>query len=262
MNGSDDGRSNGDRGRNTRRGWFRIVTGLLLVLLILPLGERLSLGQSRDNALYIDSEGRVGVGKTNPQAALDVDGAVKATSFEGIGAVPRGAILMWSGAQNELPPGWALCNGENGTPDLRDRFVLAAGDKYAVGSPPGGAETYTLTIDQMPPHDHQGKTTEDGKHSHIVGVRIEDPRYLSPRMDKYNRPPLAPGADQAPAVVLGGEFRDEDFLWDMGKRSTSVLAFRSAEDPGHQHAITKQGGGQDYQVMPPYYALAFIMKVQ
>lgn len=67
------------------------------------------------------------------------------------GGVPSGFIGMWSGT--EIPTGWYLCNGENGTPDLRDRFILGAGTKYAVGGS-GGSETITLTVDQMPSHNH------------------------------------------------------------------------------------------------------------
>lgn len=68
------------------------------------------------------------------------------------GGVPSGFIGMWSGT--EIPTGWYLCNGENGTPDLRDRFVLGAGTSYAVGKT-GGEEKVTLTIDQMPSHNHE-----------------------------------------------------------------------------------------------------------
>lgn len=43
-----------------------------------------------------------------------------------------------------LPPtGWALCNGENGTPDLRNRFIVGAGDEYSVGDV-GGVKSYTF----------------------------------------------------------------------------------------------------------------------
>lgn len=73
-----------------------------------------------------------------------------------------GMILMWSGAADAVPTGWALCNGENGTPDLRDRFIVGAGNTYAVGAT-GGAATHThtastgahtLTQAQMPAHAH------------------------------------------------------------------------------------------------------------
>lgn len=50
---------------------------------------------------------------------------------------------MWSGAVNAIPAGWALCNGENGTPDLRNRFIVGAGDEYSVGDT-GGVESYTF----------------------------------------------------------------------------------------------------------------------
>lgn len=59
--------------------------------------------------------------------------------------ISTGIITMWSGAVNAIPAGWALCNGENGTPDLRGRFVVGAGNSdYAVGAT-GGTATETLT---------------------------------------------------------------------------------------------------------------------
>ena len=60
-------------------------------------------------------------------------------------AVPHGAILLWSGAANALPVGWALCDGANGTPDLRGRFVVGAGgDDYPPGDT-GGAASEALS---------------------------------------------------------------------------------------------------------------------
>ena len=53
----------------------------------------------------------------------------------GFGFVPSGAICIWAGT--EVPYGWYLCNGENGTPDLRDRFVMGAGIKYTIGTKGG-----------------------------------------------------------------------------------------------------------------------------
>jgi len=67
--------------------------------------------------------------------------------------VPKGGIIIWSGSATDIPTGWVLCDGNNGTPDLRDRFVLGAGHNYAVDST-GGEATHTLTIDEMPKHNH------------------------------------------------------------------------------------------------------------
>ena len=59
-------------------------------------------------------------------------------------AVPAGTIALWSGAASAIPTGWALCDGQNGTPDLRGRFVVGAGGDYAVGDT-GGAATEELS---------------------------------------------------------------------------------------------------------------------
>lgn len=66
---------------------------------------------------------------------------------------PVGTIVIWSGTADDIPTGWHLCNGEDGTPDLRDKFVLGAGTKYGVGTE-GGSEEVTLTAAQMPSHSH------------------------------------------------------------------------------------------------------------
>lgn len=66
---------------------------------------------------------------------------------------PVGTIVIWSGTADNIPTGWQLCDGTNDTPDLRDKFVLGAGNKYDVGAT-GGSEEVTLTIAQMPSHQH------------------------------------------------------------------------------------------------------------
>lgn len=60
---------------------------------------------------------------------------------------------MWSGSTNNIPSGWALCNGSNGTPDLRGRFIVGAGSTYNVGAT-GGSNSVTLTTAQIPSHTH------------------------------------------------------------------------------------------------------------
>ena len=80
------------------------------------------------------------------------------TSAEGDG-VPTGGIIMWSGY--DVPNGWLLCDGTEGTPDLRDRFVLGWGTR-SIGDV-GGEEEHTLTIDEIPSHSHDaGSLTARG----------------------------------------------------------------------------------------------------
>lgn len=56
--------------------------------------------------------------------------------------LPIGTILLWYGAVADIPSGYQLCDGTNGTPDLRNSFLVGAGDTYAVGAT-GGATTHT-----------------------------------------------------------------------------------------------------------------------
>ena len=74
-------------------------------------------------------------------------------TVQGVGGFKTGMIILWSGAQNQIPSGWVLCNGQNSTPDLRDRFVVGAGSGYSVGAT-GGAASVTLTTNQIPSHTH------------------------------------------------------------------------------------------------------------
>jgi hypothetical protein len=75
---------------------------------------------------------------------------------------PAGVIVLWSGSIGSIPSGWALCNGNNGTPDLRDRFIVGAGSTYAVDATGGSADaivvshTHTATsVVTDPGHEHE-----------------------------------------------------------------------------------------------------------
>lgn len=91
----------------------------------------------------------------------------------GGGDIPSGVIVMWSGAANAIPNGWALCNGSNGTPDLRGRFVVGAGDTYSVGDT-GGAASVTLTVSQIPKHSHQIATMDEGNSNFGIVSRSQN----------------------------------------------------------------------------------------
>lgn len=135
---------------------------------------------------------------------------------------------MWSGSTTNIPAGWALCNGSNGTPDLRNRFIVGAGSTYAVGNT-GGSTSVTLTEANLPAHTHTATVSEDGEHTH-----------------KYYRP-----------------------LYDsrMEERSSTISYNSRQEDTSsagkHTHTVTigNTGSGTAHENRPPYYALAYIMKL-
>lgn len=95
-------------------------------------------------------------GATSVGNDLTVTGNIYATGNVSDGGgivIPSGVIAMWSGSIANIPSGWTLCNGENGTPNLRDKFVVGVGNNYTVGET-GGENEHTLTIDEIPSHDH------------------------------------------------------------------------------------------------------------
>ena len=95
-------------------------------------------------------------GNASVGGKLTVDGTVS-----GYGTAPIGCIILWSGAVNKIPEGWALCNGQTvegqKTPNLSGRFVVGYdagdGDYNAVGKT-GGEKTHKLTVSEMPSHSH------------------------------------------------------------------------------------------------------------
>lgn len=74
-------------------------------------------------------------------------------------AMPVGSIIMFNGKAEDIPSGWAICDGTNGTPNLTDRFVLAS--TYCGGT--GGNAQITLSVSQLPPHRHRLKKCWYGK---------------------------------------------------------------------------------------------------
>lgn len=94
--------------------------------------------------------------------------------------LPTGIILLWSGAIVDIPAGFVLCDGNNGTPDLRDRFIIGAGGSHAVDAEGGSAtHTHTFTGDG---HQHtlefaagvQGGTPFSVNTNNIPGVGTTD----------------------------------------------------------------------------------------
>lgn len=160
--------------------------------------------------------------------------------------IPSGIIAMWSGASDKIPSGWLLCNGSNGTPDLRNRFVVGAGDKYSVGST-GGSDSVTLSTDQIPSHTHTftGEVKLSGLTCSSAGAHTHSYKIYS-----------SPGDVSAPGGVVCAGY--------------AVGGITSSSAGAHTHTISgsgtatgtnsNTGGGSSHENRPPYYALCYIMK--
>jgi microcystin-dependent protein len=229
-----------------------LVTCLWLLVTIVGSGA-FAHAESGD-ALFIDQKGNVGIGMEGPRAKLDVNGTIL-----GIGMVPPGGIVMFSGdvakafdangtgIPNTPYEGWQLCNGKNGSPDLQDRFIAAAGRNYKMGDQ-GGADSITLTTDQLPAHRHTGQTAASGAHQHwIEGT---DAKGLSKRSRRI------PGQTTVDMGFGGGSDADPgDVRW-RGLVNTDTTGSHA-----HSFSTDPAGGGQAHENRPAFYALAFIMRL-
>ena len=102
--------------------------------------------------------------------------------------LPKGIITMWSGSDDSIPSGWALCNGENGTPDLRGRFILASTGGTDISNlygenkknifntnSIGGQHDNSLTLDELPNHSHEVSCSNyTFIHDHSINSVIEN----------------------------------------------------------------------------------------
>ena len=118
---------------------------------------------------------------------------------------PSGGIIMWSGAIADIPAGWFLCDGTNGTPNMIDKFIIGAGSTYNPGDT-GGEATHTLTSAEIPIHTHSIDTT---------------------------------------TINSGG---------------SAASVQNGADAPNGSRTSGSAGSGGAHNNLPPYYALAFIMK--
>ena len=76
------------------------------------------------------------------------------------GITPIGGIILWSGSTASIPSGWALCDGSNGTPDLRNKFIVGAGSTYNVNATGGSADAIVVS------HTHGSGTLSAADHTH------------------------------------------------------------------------------------------------
>jgi hypothetical protein len=158
------------------------------------------------------------------------------TQLDAINAVPSGAIMLWSGAADAIPAEYVLCDGTNSTPDLRNRFVVGAGDTYAVDATGGSADA--IVVD----HTHTGTTSTKSLTGTATGISQT-------------------WGDHGTATGIfsksGGYSRD----------STPVQvdvsgAGRLSIDASHDHTLNVDSAGASGTDanLPPYYALCYIMK--
>ena len=136
-----------------------------------------------------------------------------------------GAVVAWGGTIQNIPSGWALCDGQDGRPDLRNKFIIGAGDLYSVGDTGGSADAVLVS------HTHTGSTNTTGAHVHTL-------------VFGFNR-------FEGPFEAQGG--------------NTNIFNRTISGADSHTHTFTMNAvGGSENGVgknLPPYYALAYIIQI-
>ena len=187
---------------------------------------------------------------TVPTPSVSSDTTVAASTAFVRDIIPTGIISMWYGSIASVPTGWYLCDGTNGTPDLRDRFIVGAGSTYAVAAT-GGSATVTpagtisgtvggtaLTEAQMPKHWH--RTVGPFGTTNVQGGESAWGNYGG-------------GTPDDTAYAYGS--------WSTGGSAASGdQATGTSNGSSHDHSFSGTFTGTSGTNLPPYYALAYIMK--
>lgn len=168
----------------------------------------------------------------------------------GDGGVPKGGIIMWSGTVASIPAGWALCNGLNTTPDLRDRFIVGAGNGTGIGSNYLPGATGGVTTNNIVSHSHgisgdNPLVSWGGDHQHGVNINTGDADVKRWGVDQDGNDPF----------VTGGHYHNVNGATNGGGGHNHTV-------DAHSHGgATGAAGNTTLDNRPLYYALAFIMKL-
>jgi microcystin-dependent protein len=139
--------------------------------------------------------------------------------------IPTGMINLWYGAIGSVPAGWYLCDGANGTPDLRDKFVVGAGSTYSVAAVGGTADAVVVT------------------HNHTATSVVTDPTH-SHTFTNYAQPNTG-----ATSPLFGNSASTATFSTNAASTGITVATTNASAGVSGTNAN-----------LPPYYALCYVMK--
>lgn len=243
------------------------------------------------NASLQGPQGPAGAdGAQGPAGADGAQGPQGATGPQGPAgsdaSFPSGIIAMWSGTNANIPTGWNLCDGTNGTPDLRDRFVVGSGSTYTTGDT-GGSNTVTLTTSHLPSHSHgigniatsgggdhshnfNANTGNAGSHSHSgstsnTGSHNHTAYWANSHggNNRFHQMRTSQTYGNNSAISNNGAHSHNFNTNNAGTHSHNFNA-NTGNSGNHTHGMSgntgNAGSGTAHENRPAYYAIAYIMK--
>ncbi|MDE1474200.1 tail fiber protein [Xenorhabdus bovienii] len=228
------------------------------------IGEGVKVG---GNGLDVNTRADGGIGNGSSGIYVKAGNGIKVdangVTIDPNKVLPKGMIVMFSGSA--VPVGWAFCDGKDGTPDLRDKFILGAknisekaySSKTISGSGKNRAYNVTtntsqvsvtieqtaLTEAQMPEHKHN-----DGMAYHVDAGSLYSAKKMINSAPKYY-------------TTLNNHSQNTPVMENLKDEYYTLYTSNSGSGKGHTHKATSTAHSHSVDVLPPYYTLAFIIKL-
>ncbi len=204
---------------------------------------RIGINKYPDSKTQLDVKGKIASDSLEVKGdavanSLTINNTVSARKFEGEGAFVTGMIIMWSGAADGIPGGWALCSGDNNTPDLRDRFIVCAGELHKLNDK-GDPDRHNHSI-SVP--SKEVNISRNGSHSH---------RFPTAWYNRDNATREATFGSNFNAIDRGND--------NIGDSSTQSNGDHTHS--GNVSSYTLTSGSSEGLNRPKWYSLCFIIKI-
>lgn len=210
------------------------------------LKTRMSSAETAIDSLDVNMQMAETAIKNNADEIASLKNRTTATETAIANYLPIGSIIMFSGTMAEIPEGWAICNGENGTPNLIGKFIKA----WTSAGQTGGSNSVTLSASNLPEIK-----------LHVDNDKIKNNSDWNKRLNKY-----VPALDEVGEYVFdkGGSTHwtlytgyEEGDKGLMGVKYTTILS--DVED--YMYVGEKNSSQSAVTIEPEYYSLIYIMKV-
>ncbi len=233
----------------------RLFTILKIIFVILIVVIFVQFWCDNSHESFINIEGEENINSLYNANNLTVGNINVGGSFN---MMQSGSILMWNNPT--VPNGWLICDGTNGTPDLRGRFIIGCDDNnYKLGAI-GGEESHVLTNDEIPSHAHS-QVVYDNR-SFLWEVDLNGPSCSN----VYVSPNLVYGETHDTIKVLPESYNPSNVISEIQKEisnnylvSGEISNSISSEHDSLGNEI-KVNATMPHNNMPPFYSLIFIMK--